>query len=67
MAQAVADRQRRIAVLKRVVAAEREILLHPAFGIAAGRLIAEAKHELAVLEAQPIARPPRLVSPSRHP
>jgi hypothetical protein len=48
------DRQRRIAILKRLVASERQLLDDPRYGFAAARVMAQARHELAVLgEAAP--------------
>ena len=52
MAEVAADRQKRIALLERVIASERELLAHPMYGVPAGRVIAEAKHELAILRTR---------------
>jgi hypothetical protein len=43
------DRQRQIAILERLVESERELLDDPRCGIPAARVIAQARHELAVL------------------
>ena len=42
----------RIRVLKRLLAAEREMLQDPAYAIPTARAIAVARHELATLEAR---------------
>ena len=56
MTQVLADTYRqRIAVLERVVATERELLAHPTYTIRAARLIAKAKHELAILRTRSIS------------
>jgi len=54
MVKTAASRQKRIALLERVVASERQLLAHPMYGVPAGRVIAEAKHELAILRARRI-------------
>jgi hypothetical protein len=54
--QIFVDRQKRIALLEQVVASERALLDHPLYGIAAARVIADARHELAVLRALPLRR-----------
>ena len=52
MVEDAADRQKRIALLERVIASERELLAHPMYGVPAARVIAEAKHELAILRTR---------------
>ena len=56
MVHFTADRLKRIALLERVIASERELLAHPMYGVPAARVIAEAKHELAILRTRPSNR-----------
>ena len=49
MGHGLVDRQRQIAILERLVASERELLDDPRYGIAAARVMAQARHELATL------------------
>jgi len=54
----VTELQKRIALLQRLIASERPLLNDPSYGIPAARVIAAARHELAVLRSQAITRRP---------
>lgn len=46
MVQVIADRWQRIAVLERLIAAERQLIMDQSYEVAARRIIAEAEREL---------------------
>lgn len=50
MAQVQSDHRRKIAILRALIASERVLVGDAVYGIPAARVIAEARHELAILK-----------------